>query len=50
MDPTGAIGSIYRIRSTPTTYFVDLRGVVQDIRIGAVDFNWLLTNMERSLQ
>lgn len=50
MDPSGAIGSIYRLRATPTTYFVDQRGVVQDIMIGAVNFNWLKANVERSLQ
>ena len=50
MDPSGAIGSIYRLRSTPTTYFLDQRGVIQDILVGPVNFNWLRTNVERSLQ
>lgn len=50
MDTTGAIGSTYRLRATPTTYFIDPSGVVQDINIGVVTFNWLKTNVERSLQ
>ncbi|MCH7588281.1 MAG: TlpA family protein disulfide reductase [Chloroflexi bacterium] len=50
MDRTGSVGFSYRLRSTPTTFFLDPSGVVQDIRIGVVSFSWLETNMERSLQ
>ncbi|MCH8095216.1 MAG: TlpA family protein disulfide reductase [Chloroflexi bacterium] len=50
MDRSGAVGFSYRLTSTPTTYFLDPSGVVQDIRIGAVSYSWLEKNMERSLQ
>jgi hypothetical protein len=50
MDRSDAIGAIYRLRSTPTTYFLDPSGVVQDIRVGAVNSSWLEKNVERSLR
>lgn len=50
MDPSGEIGSRYQLFSTPTAYFVDPRGVVQDINVGVVTFNWIEANLERSLQ
>ena len=50
MDRSGAVGFNYRLGSTPTTFFLDPNGVVQDIRIGAVSFSWLEKNVERSLQ
>jgi len=50
MDPAGELGFNYRVRSTPTTFFLDPNGVVQDIWIGAVSYSWLEKNVERSLQ
>jgi len=50
MDRSGTVGFNYRLGSTPTTFFLDPRGVVQDILIGAVNYSWLEKNVERSLQ
>jgi len=50
MDRSGTVGFNYRLGSTPTTFFLDPSGVVQDIRIGVVTFSWLEENVERSLQ
>ena len=49
MDPSGELGFNYRVRSTPTTFFIDTTGEVQAIRIGAVSFAWLKSNVERAL-
>jgi len=50
MDRSSEVGFSYRLGSTPTTFFLDPTGVVQDIRIGVVTFSWLDENVERSLQ
>ena len=50
MDRSSEVGFDYRIGSTPTTFFLDPSGVVQDITIGVVTFSWLEKNVERSLQ
>ena len=46
MDRSGAVGSSYRLGSTPTTEFLNPSGVVQDIKIGAVSYSWLEKNVE----
>ena len=50
MDPSGSIGAMYALFSTPTTYFVDGRGVIQDIVVGVLRLNWLESNLARSIQ
>lgn len=50
MDPSGSIGNMYALFSTPTTYFVDGRGVIQDIVVGVLRLNWLESNLARSIQ
>jgi hypothetical protein len=50
MDPSGEVGSIYQLFSTPTAYFVNPQGVVQDINVGVVTFNWIEANLERSMK
>jgi len=50
MDRSGTVGFNYRLGSTPTTFFLDPSGVVQDILIGAVSYSWLEKNVERSHQ
>ncbi len=49
MDPSGAIGRQYRIQSTPTVFFVDPDGVIQDIRAGVINLRWIETNLNSSL-
>lgn len=41
MDPSGEIGRLYQLRGTPTTFFVDTDGVVQDIQVGFVTPEWI---------
>ena len=48
MDPTGAIGAQYNLFSTPTTYFVDANGVIQNIQAGVVTPNWIDAQMRSS--
>ena len=50
MDNDGSIGGMYQLYSTPTTYFIDPNGVVQDNLVGVVGFDWLARNFERSTQ
>ena len=50
MDRSSEVGFNYRLGSTPTTFFLDPSGVVQDIRIGAISYSWIEKNVERSLQ
>jgi len=49
MDPASELGFNYRVRSTPTTFFLDTNGEVPAIRIGAVSFGWLESNVKRAL-
>jgi hypothetical protein len=50
MDPNGELGFNYRVRSTPTSFFLNTAGEIQAIRLGVVSFGWLESNFERSLQ
>ncbi len=50
MDYDGAVGRTYQLYSTPTTYFIDPAGVVQDFQVGIVDLAWLTANVQRSTQ
>ncbi len=49
MDPSGELGFNYRVRSTPTTFFLDTAGEIQAIRIGVVSYGWLESNVKRAL-
>jgi hypothetical protein len=49
MDPSGELGFNYRVRSTPTTFFLDTTGEIQAIRIGVVSYGWLESNVKRAL-
>jgi len=49
MDPAGELGFNYRVRSTPTTFFLDTNGEIQAIRIGVVSYGWLESNVKRAL-
>lgn len=49
MDPSGELGFNYRVRSTPTTFFLDTKGEIQAIRIGVVSYGWLESNVKRAL-
>ena len=48
MDYSGEIGVQYQLFSTPTTYFIDAQGVIQDIQAGLVDLRWLEKNLSQS--
>lgn len=50
MDPSGSIGRLYGLFSTPTTFFLDSDGVILDIVVGILQFNWLESNLKLSIQ
>jgi len=35
LDSEGKVGGQYNIRTIPTTFFIDLNGVIQEVRLGA---------------
>jgi hypothetical protein len=41
MDFTGEVGAQYQLISTPTTYFVDPNGVIQNIHAGVITLDWI---------
>lgn len=45
VDPTGEVGSAYQLRSTPTTYFINPDGVIQDMSFGVVTQGWIEKNL-----
>ena len=47
MDPTAEIGRMYRISSTPTTFFVDSDGVIRNVLAGVVTRGWLKANIDK---
>ena len=49
MDTSGELGFHYRVRSTPTTFFIDSDGELQAIRIGVVSFGWLQSNFKQAV-
>lgn len=48
MDPNGQIGRLYQLRGTPTTFFIDSNGVVQDFQPGFISLEWIDTNFNRN--
>ena len=50
MDPSGSVGALYGLFSTPTTFFIDSRGLIQDIVVGVLQMRWLESNLARSFQ
>ena len=34
LDRTGLVGSLYRMRALPTTFFIDREGVIQEVVVG----------------
>ena len=41
MDMTGEIGKKYQLISTPTTFFIDSHGVIQEIKAGVIRLDWI---------
>jgi len=48
MDPNAQIGRLYQLRGTPTTFFIDSNGVVQDFQPGFINLDWIDSNFNRS--
>lgn len=44
MDRTGEISTLYRVTSTPTTFFVAPDGTIVDQTAGVVSANWVEQN------
>lgn len=47
LDPAGDIGRLYRVRTTPTTFFLDGDGVIRNIQAGFVTQSWVEANIQR---
>jgi peroxiredoxin len=45
MDMTGKIGREYQLLSTPTTFFIDANGVIQNIQAGVITLDWVDNQM-----
>lgn len=41
MDSDGAIGNRYGLRGTPTTFYINADGVIEDMKVGFIDMNWI---------
>ena len=50
MDFTGEVGAQYQLISTPTTYFVDPNGVIQNIHAGVITLDWIDSLTQRNAQ
>lgn len=50
LDSFGQIGQNYQIFSTPTTFFINDHGIIQDVTVGYLDINWIADNMEKQTQ
>jgi len=46
MDDRGTVAQLYRMFSTPTTYFISPNGVIQSIWSGVFDMSWVDENMQ----
>lgn len=49
LDPGGDVGRLYQLRGTPTTYFINPDGVIQDFQPGFVNLNWIEHNLNQAL-
>ena len=41
LDENGAVGRTYGLRGTPTTYFINADGVIEDLQIGYITLDWI---------
>ena len=41
LDTDGEVGLLYRLCGTPTTFFVNSQGVIEDIRFGSITQEWI---------
>ena len=48
MDPNSKTGRLYQLRGTPTTFFIDPKGVVQDSLPGFIKLDWIDSNFSKS--
>ena len=48
MDSNAEVGRLYQLRGTPTTFFIDSEGVIQDFQIGYVKLDWIDNNFNSS--
>ena len=48
MDATGEIGRLYQLRGTPTTFFINADGIVQNIQPGFIYLSWIESNLDSS--
>lgn len=45
LDESGAIGRTYGLRGTPTTYFINAEGVIEDVQVGFISQEWIDTKL-----
>jgi thiol-disulfide isomerase/thioredoxin len=49
LDEDGWAGNIYRVRSIPTTYFIDEEGIIRAIQIGSMTREQIVAHLEELL-
>ncbi len=47
LDPQGEVSRLYGVQALPTTFFVNARGKIQDVHIGALDASLLTNYLEK---
>jgi hypothetical protein len=45
LDERGAVGRTYGLRGTPTTYFINANGVIEDAQLGYITLDWINAKM-----
>lgn len=46
LDENGAVGRLYGLRGTPTTYFINADGVIEDLQLGYVTIDWINAKLD----
>lgn len=50
LDLKGTVGSLYQVRGIPTTYFIDKKGIIRDVAVGALTGRQLRQRIENLIK
>ena len=50
LDQSGQAGESYKIKTLPTTYFLDKAGVIKDVFVGVLSERMLVDKVEKTLK
>lgn len=50
LDTKGKVGSLYKVRGIPTTYFLDKKGVIVDLTVGALTGSQLRQKIQKAIK